>query len=121
MSRRPRTRSVRGISACRWWRRNNLAAARRVGRDYFGFLESFWRIPDAYRRTYYISCCYSDSLSDQPVADRWPRQANRARRRDHSRRDFTAEIHRGILSLLVAPDKKAPAGPGLSIAGQTPI
>ena len=29
-----------------------------------GFLKSFGRIPDAYRRTYYISCGYSRSLSD---------------------------------------------------------
>src|SRR6266446_8721652 len=109
MSRRPRTRSARGISACRWWLGNNLPAALGGRREYFRLLRSFGRIPDAYRCTHYISRRYSDSLPDQPVADRWPRQTNRARGGDHPRGDFIAEVHRGVLSLLAA---SAPADAG---------
>src|SRR5450432_2574603 len=59
----------------------------------------------------HVSGRYSHSLPDQPVADRRPRQADRACRCDHSRRDLVAEIYRGVLARSLAY-KKAPANAG---------
>src|ERR1700728_3865563 len=72
-----------------------------------GILKGEFR--NAHQRARHVSRRYSYSLSDQHAADRRSRQANRAYRRDHSRRDFTIEIHRGFLERLTMSQQKAPA------------
>src|ERR1700722_20481118 len=76
-----------------------------------GILKGEFRNAD--QRARHISRRYSYSLSDQHAADRRPRQANRAHRRDRPRRDFTAEIHRGFLELLTMSQKSPGDLPGL--------
>ena len=53
----------------------------------------------AHKRAGDLSGRYSDFISREPAADRWPRQANRADHRDHSRRLVAAQIYRSVLAL----------------------
>src|SRR5438034_1194231 len=107
---RSRARSARDISVYRWWLGNNSRLGRAWSRP--SLLAMFEGYPDADRRADYISGRYSCSLSDQPVADRRPRQTNSARHCRHSRCDFIAEIYRGILTLLAALPTKSPGDSG---------
>src|SRR6202043_2856008 len=71
---------------------------------------------DACQCADHVSGRYSHSLPDQPVADRRPRQADRACRRDHPRRDLVAEIYRGVLARSLAYKKSPGEYRGFSIA-----
>src|ERR1700751_762881 len=67
----------------------------------------YWGKTNACKCTGHLSRRYSHSLSDQSVAARRPRQANRACHRDHPRRDFAAQIYRGVLSARVFEPRDA--------------
>src|SRR5215470_20282638 len=80
----------------------------------------------AYQRARHFPRGYPYSLLDQPVAARRPSQANLPGDRHHSRGDFVAEIHRGVLTTprhsgIVTPgprdarsDDRLRTGPGIS-------
>ena len=96
---------ARGISACRWWLRSDLS--RRAGEPLspLTMFSGDFRMLIGALITFLVVILILYLI--QPVAD--PMAAakqNRARRRDHPRRDFIAGICRGVLSLAAAPDKK---------------